>query len=98
MTPIALVTTSILLGVFVLAGGGYGGLYGAGRLTMQRRYLIAGYACYGAQILLVAVILLVTPLAPIWKFFMAISSVIYAVVPPLTWRYLEQIHKSEREL
>lgn len=95
MTPSSLVMTSILLGVFVLAGGGYGGLYGAGRLTSSRHWLLAGYVCYGVQMGLVITILVATPLASMWKTFIAISGLVYAVVPPVTWRFLEQLHDSE---
>lgn len=92
MTPSALVMTSLLLGVFVLAGGGYGGLYGAGRLTARRHFMLAAYACYGIQLALVITILVATPLAPMWKTFIVISGLVYAVVPPMTWRFLQQLH------
>lgn len=96
MTPAALVTTAMLLGLFVLAGGGYGGLYGAGKLTDQRGYLVAAYACYVAQALVVVAIVWSTPLAVVWKTFLVLSFAAYAIIPPITWRYLEQLHRSEK--
>ena len=95
MTPVALISTSALLGLFVLAGGGYGCLFSAWKLTERRGFLIGGYACYVMQALVLVAILLITPLAPIWKIFIVMSGAIYAVIPPITWRYLEQLHKSE---
>ncbi|HKI74963.1 MAG TPA: hypothetical protein VJ998_09980 [Pseudomonadales bacterium] len=95
MTPAALLTTTLLLGLFVLAGGGYGGLYGAGKLKENRRCLVVGYACYALQILLVVAILLTTPLAPMWKAFILLSGVGYGLIPPVTWRYLEHLHHAE---
>lgn len=95
MTPHQLVTTAVLLGLFVLAGGAYGGLYGAARLRYASGYLVAGYACYAAQALLVAAIVMATPLAPVWKFFIALSGAAYAFIPRFTWRYLERLHATE---
>jgi ABC-type Na+ efflux pump permease subunit len=95
VTPLAVIATALLLGVFVLAGGGYGVLYGAGRMRRSRRLLSGGYACYGAQVLVVAVILAVTPLALGWKALVVLSALAYAFIPPVTWRYLERLHASE---
>lgn len=98
MTPTALITTSVLLGLFVLAGGGYGGLYAAGKLKGVRNFMIAAYACYAVQVALTLLILWLTPLAPVWKFFLVLSGAAYAVIPPVTWQYLEQLHQSENRL
>lgn len=95
MTPDALITTSVMLGLFVLAGGAYGGLYGAGRLWMKPRLVAAGFVCFGVQTLLVLGLLLVTPLAPVWKIFIVLSGLAYAMIPPVTWRYLVKLHRSE---
>lgn len=95
MTPAALIYTAALLGCFVLAGGAYGGLYSAGRLWSNRGLIRAGWACYLGAVLLVVAIWALTPLAPIWKAFIAASGAIYAVVPPLTWRYLDKLHRAE---
>lgn len=98
MTPTALITTSILLGLFVLAGGGYGGLYCVARLKGLRTCLVAAYGCYAAQALLVLAILWLTPLASEWKFFIVLSGAAYAVIPPITWQYLDQLHQPENRL
>lgn len=95
VSPTALIATAILLGLFVLAGGGYGTLYGAGRLMARRGFRVAGYACYIIQVALVVVIVWMTPLDPMWKAFIALSGLAYAFIPPVTWRYVEQMHHSE---
>ena len=94
MTPAALVYTALLLGFFVLAGGGYGGLYVAGRLWSRRGLLRAAFTCYFVAALLAAAICILTPLAPVWKVFVVLSGVVYAAIPPITWRYLERLHRS----
>ncbi len=94
MTPAALIYTSALLGLFVLAGGGYGGLYAAGRIWARPGLVHAGYASYGAAALIVLAICLVTPLAPLWKTFVVMSALVYAAIPPITWRYLEKLHQA----
>ncbi|MGE5626155.1 MAG: hypothetical protein ACM3ZT_11475 [Bacillota bacterium] len=95
MTPDTLILTSLLLGVFVLAGGGYGGLYGAGRLLSRRPLLYAGYGCYLLQALVTLGICIYSPLAPMWKTFIVLSWLAYAGIPPVTWRYLERLHRAE---
>lgn len=93
MTPEALVLSSLLLGVFVLTGGGYSGLYGAARLTARNTLLYAAYACYVLQAFAMIVICWLTPLAPVWKVFIVLSWCVYAIVPPVTWRYLVKLHR-----
>lgn len=92
MTPDALIYTSALLGLFVLAGGGYGGLYAAGRIWARPALVRAGYVSYLAAALIVLSICLATPLAPLWKTFVVLSALVYAAIPPVTWRYLEKLH------
>jgi hypothetical protein len=46
MTPYAFLATSGLLGLFVLAAGAYGVLYGAGRLQESRRLISAAFVAY----------------------------------------------------
>ena len=94
MTPAALIYTAVLLGFFVLAGGGYGGLYSAGRLRSSRKLIRAGFLCYLVAASLAVAICLYTPLAPLWKTFVLVSGFAYAVIPPLTWRCLDKLHQA----
>lgn len=92
MTPTALIHTAVLLGLFVLAGGGYGGLYSAGKLWSRPSLVWASAACYLLAAMLAAAIVLITPLGPAWKIFIGLSAVAYAAIPPMTWHYLVRLH------
>jgi len=98
MTPMALFATATALGLFVLSGGAYGVLYGAGSLRSSRLLTRAGYACYGLQLLLLLAVCLAAPLAGLWKVFLIVSGITYGFIPPATWRLLHALHhRSEAE-
>jgi hypothetical protein len=92
MTPAALIETALLLGVLVLAGGGYGGLYSVGRLRARPALVRAGWVCWVAAFAVALVIAVATPLEAGWKMLVLGSAIVYAVIPPVTWRYLERLH------
>ena len=94
MTPVALFTTAVALGLIVLSGGAYGVLYGAGALRSSRHLIRAGYACYAGQLVLVLAVCLAAPLAIVWKSFLVLSGIAYGFIPPITWRLLQAIHHS----
>ena len=98
MSPVAVVFTAGLLGLFVLAGGCYGLCYGAGRLRNNQHLALAGFGCYGLQVLVTAALLAVSPLALQWKIFLALSTLAYAVIPPVTWRLLQRLHTDGEEV
>jgi hypothetical protein len=93
MTPTALLATSGLLGLFVLAAGAYGVLYGVGRWRESRGLLTAAKLTYAALCLIVAVIMLATPLGPGWKLLIGVSALVYYAIPPVTWRHLNRTHR-----
>lgn len=95
MTPAALIETAILLGLFVLAGGGYGGLYSIGRLSARPLLVTIGRVCWVVAMALALVIAVATPLDTGWKLLILASAAVYAVIPPMTWRYLERTHVEE---
>lgn len=95
MTPEALLVTSGLMGLFVLAGGGYGGLYSIGRLRARHDLVRASMACWLLAMLLAVIIATATPLEFGWKLLILASAVIYLVIPPITWRYLQRLHAQE---
>jgi hypothetical protein len=95
MTPDALIISAIMLGLFVLAGGSYGALYGAGRIWRRPQLIKTGFACYGLQVLVTLAIVGITPLSIMWKVFILLSCLAYALIPPATWRYLERLHHTE---
>lgn len=92
MTPLALLATSLALGLIVLTGGAYGILYGAASLRSSRPLMRVGYACYCIQLLLVAGVCFASPLAVVWKSFLILSGIAYGLIPPVTWRLLHVLH------
>ncbi|WHZ18086.1 MAG: hypothetical protein OJF55_000235 [Rhodanobacteraceae bacterium] len=95
MTPVALLETAALLGLLVLAGGGYAGLYGLGRLRGRPTLVRAGTVCWVAAFAIALAIAVATPLDLGWKLLVLASAIVYAIIPPATWRYLEHLHVEE---
>jgi len=95
MTHASLFATAILLGLFVLAGGSYGIVYGIAMLRSNALLGRTGYACYAAQLLIALAVCLGSPLHPLWKLFIAASAVAYGFIPPAVWRLLETMHRNE---
>ena len=93
MTPQLVLVTSVLLGLFVLAAGTYGVLYGVGRARDSRGVVWAARLAYGALCAIAAAVILMTPLGAAWKLLLGASALVYYIVPPLTWRHLHRIHR-----
>jgi hypothetical protein len=93
--PVVFVLTSLALGLMVLAAGGYALLYGAARFRNSRGLLILARLAYGVLALDAAALLLATPLAPTWKLLIAASALAYLWIPPMTWGYLQRIHRDD---
>src|SRR5574340_1244090 len=94
MTVQDFLPTAILLGVFVACAGCYGLLYALGRLRPGRGFApLAVCACL-LQGIVTAVLVMHTSLATGWKLFLVASFLIYAGIPPVTWRHLERTHES----
>lgn len=86
--------TAILLGVFVLCAGCYGLLYTLGRLRPGHGFTKLAYGAYILQGVVTALVLAESSLAPGWKLFLVVSFLVYAGIPPITWRHLERTHQS----
>lgn len=95
MTPFELIGTAGLLGLFALAAGGYAGLYSIGRLWARPALVHSGRACWGIAFAIAVAIAIATPLDVGWKLLILVSAIVYAVIPPATWRYLERTHVEE---
>lgn len=93
MTPLAMLLTAALPGLFVLLAGGYGVLYGMAHLSERRWARLGAIACYSTQCLLCLLILLLTPLLTGWKLFVLLSCIACGGIPPLTWRCLAALHQ-----
>lgn len=94
MTAQDFLPTAILLGAFVACAGCYGLLYALGRLRPSRGFTWLAGGTYLLQGIVTAVLVTHTSLATVWKLFLVASFLIYAGIPPLTWRHLERIHES----
>jgi hypothetical protein len=97
MTYTSLFATSVALGLLVLSGGAYGVLYALGVARSSPSLVRASYACYAGQLLLVVAVCLGSPLAALWKLFLAVSGVAYGFIPPVTWRLLETLHHNQAQ-
>ncbi len=94
MTAQDFLSTAILLGVFVACAGCYGLLYALGRLRPSRGFMSLAVGAYLLQGIVTAVLVTHTSLATVWKLFLIASFLIYAGIPPITWRHLERTHES----
>ena len=97
MTPVEMVITSLLLGLFVLLAGCYGVLYCIGRLRGSRSAVRAAYAAYGLQAIVAVAVVLFAPLGDGWKLLIVGSCAAYLPIPPVTWRFLEALHQPEEQ-
>ncbi|MCZ2104137.1 MAG: hypothetical protein OZ923_11510 [Comamonadaceae bacterium] len=95
MTPVALIQTTILMGLLVLCGGAWSALYCLGKARERPDLLHIGIACYVVALGLALAISLYSPLTAGWKLLIVVSALAYAVIPPITLRYLEQLHEGE---
>ncbi len=93
MSADALLPTAIMLGVYVLCAGCYGLVYTLGRLRENRSVTLSAFGFYGVQGLVTVLLLTLTPLAWGWKLFLVLSFMLYAAIPPITWRHLERTHE-----
>ncbi len=94
MTGLALLESGLLLGLYVLLGGGWGLLYTLGRMRNAAALRRAATAVYGLQLLAMLAILAATPLALGWKGLILASTVAFRAVPPLALRFLQHIHEN----
>jgi hypothetical protein len=97
MTPLEMVVTSLLLGLFVVLAGCYGVLFCVGRLRANRTVVYAAYAAYGMQVIVAASLVLLTSLGDWWKLLIAASCAVYLPIPPATWRHLENLHQLKEQ-
>ena len=94
MIPREMVLTSLALGGFVLLAGCYGLLYCVGRLRVSRPLIYGAYAAYAAQLAVALGVVALSSLGGWWKLLIAASALAYLPIPPVTWRYLEDLHQA----
>jgi hypothetical protein len=93
MSPDAILKLALLLGAFVTCAGCYGVLYALGRLRRSQATAIAAYAVYMLQCAMTGLLCADTELALGWKVVLTASCLAYFGIPPITWRYLERVHR-----
>jgi len=95
MTPLAMLTTALMLGAFVTAAGAYGLFYCLACRSGQSVLKIASLVSYAALLAISVAIVTFTPLQIGWKIFIVVNCGAYAIIPPVTWRYLTRLHRRE---
>ena len=96
MNAAQMLSTSLLLALFVLLAGCYGVLYCLARLRASRRIWRAAATAYALQGL-TAGLLAFSPLDFWWKALLLASFLAYLPIPSLTWRLLENLHEPEEQ-
>jgi hypothetical protein len=100
MSALAILETSLLLGLYTLLAGVWGLLYALARLRDASIFGRSAVAAYGLHILAALVIIFWTPLGLGWKCLIVGGSLIFLAIPPVIWRFLQQTHRdmeSERD-
>lgn len=92
MTPELLIATTILMGLFVSAGGLWALCYCVGKTRASKPWLWAAVVAYLATAALAVAIAVVTPLDFKWKVLILVSGCAYAFIPPMTLHFLERLH------
>lgn len=96
MTEVGLLATGLLLGLYVLLAGVWGVLYALARLWHLAALRGAAAGVYGLHGLVALVVLTRTPLALGWKVLVMAASLVLLAIPPVAWRFLQQLHQNER--
>ena len=95
MNPRDVLQTALLLGAFVTCAGCYGVLYGLGQLRRNQAFVLAAFGAYLVQWVITDLLCAEPGLAFGWKVLVTVSCAAYCAIPPVTWRYLEQVHRRE---
>jgi len=96
MTEVGLLATGLLLGLYVLLAGVWGVLYALARLWDLTALRGAAAGVYGLHGLVALAVVTRTPLALGWKLLVPAASLVLLAIPPLAWRFLQQLHHNER--
>ncbi|MBU6420567.1 MAG: hypothetical protein KGL98_06700 [Gammaproteobacteria bacterium] len=96
MSPEAVLYSAGLCGLLTLAAFGYGAFY-VGSKMLAVKLIYGAHGCYFIVAALAILIFLSTPLGIGWKILIVASAVVYAAVPPVTWRFLVKLHAPEEQ-
>ena len=95
MSALATLETGLLLGLYALLAGIWGVLWALAEFRETPIFGPSAIAAYGLHILAALIIILWTPLGFGWKCLIVGSSLVFLVLPPMTWRLLECTHQNE---
>jgi hypothetical protein len=95
MTPVSLLETALLLGLYVALAGSYGLVYAIARLKGKSILRGLPVMIYALHAIAAIAIVLWTPLEIGWKGLIVASSIAFFAIPPITWRFLQHTHESE---
>jgi len=96
MSALATLETGLLLGLYALLAGIWGVLWALAQLRPMRIFARSAFAAYGLHVLAALTIVSWTPLGFGWKCLIVGSSLVFLVIPPITWRLLQRTHDKER--
>lgn len=96
MTELGVLETGLLLGLYALLAGAWGILYTVARLCPMAIFRGAAAVHYGLHALAALAILMRTPLGLGWKCLILASSLVFLAIPPVAYRFLQNIHAGER--
>ncbi len=96
MIGLAFLQTALLLGLYVLLAGSYGLLYAVARVKGNARIEHAAPTVYGLHTLSALSVIAWTPLLFGWKALIVATSLVFLAIPPVTWRYLQRSHGTDR--
>ena len=95
MSALAILETGLLLGLYALLAGIWGVLWALAQIRKRPIYRRLAIAAYGLHALAALTIILSTPLGSGWKCLIVVSSFVFLVLPPMTWRLLECTHQNK---
>jgi hypothetical protein len=93
MSALAILETGLMLGLYILLAGAWGVLYALAHIRKTPIFGRSAAAAYGMHVFTAFVIVLGAPLGAGWKCLIVGSSLVLLATPPMTWRFLQQIHR-----
>ena len=94
MSALATLETGLLLGLYALLAGTWGVLWALAQVRQAPIFGRSAAAAYGLHILAALTIILWTPLGFGWKCLIVGSSLVFFVMPWMTWRFLQHTHQN----
>jgi hypothetical protein len=94
MSALATLETGLLLGLYALLGGIWGVLWTFAQFRKTPILRRSAAAAYGLHTLAALTIILWTPLGFGWKSLIVASSLVFLMIPPMTWRFLQRTHEN----